>query len=233
MHVQPFHCYHVIERDKIQEYECSDRIILPLSYCIEMSINANDLLMLFDTCKKSVCGTVFGMHKLDPKIIYIPSWMALSLDVLEVQIAHVPKRRCTALRVRPHSSSFKSNPEFARLLNSAIQSHRSVTTGTKIPLLVEGRVEYLTIEEMLPSSLLTGFIYNCGELDVLLSDSPEPPPAPPRFLYKSAPGCEVTPFAFTGRGRMVGGKLFTKDTPQKAAADAALKRFKASQQKML
>ncbi len=191
-----------------------------------MSISVNDLVMLSDTCGKSVCGTIFGSHMDAPTVLYIPSWMTLQLDALEVKIAHIPKRHCTALRIKPHTSDFKTNPEFVRLLNAGIKAHRSITNGTKIPLLINGSIEYLTIEEMLPSDAPTCFIYGREELDVQIAKPLENEERSlSSFLYKAAPGREIFPFAFMGRGRISGGLLFTKDSPQKAAADAARKRL--------
>jgi hypothetical protein len=188
-----------------------------------MSISLNDLLMLTNSRNQSVYGTVFGTHEGNATTLYIPSWMTFLLDILDpIQIGHVQKKRCTVLQLKPHSESFRKNPHFLRLLNQALFEHRSVTKGSRIPLYVENEITYLTIENMLPSDLTTCFLHNCGKVDIQILDALDAEPPPPSFLYK--PGSTPAPFAFIGKGRMVGGMIPTRVPPQKAAAEAAKKR---------
>ena len=226
MRAQPFTFYKAAQ-EKLPEYECSDRIVLPSSYCTEMSITNSDLLMLADTCKKTVCGTVFGRHTDNPTIIYIPTWMCLLLDVPDsVSVASMSKKRCVNVRIKPHSAIFYTNPIFLPMLQNALKEHHSITVGCKIPLLVTDTVtttiEYATIEEIQPLDAPTCILQDT--VDVQFVDPREADHAL-SFLYKTGRHAENHPFVFVGRGRMLGGKMFPRSPPQQAAAEAAKRRL--------
>jgi hypothetical protein len=219
MRAQPFSCFAGIEKDMLPQYECSDRIVLPTTYSVETAIAKNDLLILTNTRNQSVYGTVYGTHDLNPAVLYVPSWMFHLLDLIEpIQIAHTLFKQCTALQIKPHAKAFQKNPEFVNLLKKALYNYRSVVRGVRIPLLIEGEIEYLTIEDMIPSDVDVSLL---GDMDVLVLDAYESDAPPLSFLH--APKRVKIPFSFIGRAQKVGGEP-VELTPQMAVAEAAKKR---------
>ena len=97
---------------------------------------------------------------------------------------------------------------------------------TRVPLLVGDRIEYVSIRQIAPSSLDVAYVYNCGSIGLQIV-SPLEVEKPRSFLYKSgAASGEKYPFAFTGRGYVLGGIIRSKKvTPQQAAAMAARGRM--------
>lgn len=224
MRAQPFTCLSSIPSDQLPTYEFSDRIVLPELYLRTMSYAENDLVMLSNKLDQSVCGTVYGTHNGNAAAIYIPSWMMLRLDHLDfLSVSQLPKRHCSAIQIKPHSDTFRKHPDFLKLLNKAIVNYHSLTKGHKLPLFVEGTVEYVTIENFLPSLHNTYFVYNCGRVDIQVLDSLETEPPPKSFLYKGA--VKQEPMTFIGRGHTLGGTIDHSIPSSKAAADAARKRL--------
>jgi hypothetical protein len=178
--------------------------------------------MFTNTRNQSFYGTLFGKHKEDAYLIFVPSWIFFSSDLLEpFTITQAHKKSCTALQLKPHSKSFKANPRFLALLNEAIINYRSLMNGAKIPLLVNGGVEYLTIESMLPSNLKACFVHNAGKVDIQILESIECEEVL-RFLFnKQAP----RPITFIGKGYTVGGHQDPSLSLQEAAANAARLRM--------
>jgi hypothetical protein len=223
MIAQPFTVMPHMEQSQLLLYECSDRIVLPRTYIDSMSIAENDLLMLSNIRNQSVYGTVFGAHSGDDSHLFIPSWMIYSLDLLHpIQISHLAKHRCSALQIKPHSCRFRNHPNFIELLNRAIQLHRSLTKGTRIPLLINDEIEYLFIENALPSEHSTFFVHNCGGVDIQILKAFETEEPSPTYLFKGP--ILQNPMTFIGRGYVLGGAP-PLTTPQEAAAAAARKRM--------
>jgi hypothetical protein len=112
---------------------------------------------------------------------------------------------------------------FLRQLNKTITNYRSLTKNTRIPLLVDGALEFLTIESFLPSAHETFFVFGCGAVDIQILECVELEKRKVDFLYK--PDDSDTPrIAFVGRGFTVGGVMDPTLTPQQAAAAAARRR---------
>ena len=224
MYVEPFTIHSALERSDLLQYECSDRILLPQSFATEMMVCLNDLLVLTNSKHQCVYGTFYGTHTDDPTVIYIPSWMVYSLDILHsITVAHLPKTRCSALQLQPHSAAFRNHPNFYKLLNTALFNYRSITQKQRIPLLVENKIEYLTIEGIYPEDISTCFVYNCGKVDIQIVEPLENEKPVPSYLFN--PRQSKTPIVFIGPSRMLGGGMVpTRIPPQKAAADAAKKR---------
>lgn len=225
--MQPFTCLTTISGDQVIKYECSDRIVLSQSYCDELFFKENDLLLLTNSRNQSVCGTLFATHNGSSTFLYAPSWMIYKLDVLDsITVSHLPKKTCTAIQIKPHSTTFKNHPHFMALLNLAIVNYRSLTKGHRIPLSIGSGIEYITIENLLPSTHETCFVFNCGLIDVQVIDSLDSEAPPPSYLYMPHSSSNV-PFAFIGRGYPVGGHINNRLTPMQAAAIAARRRVAA------
>ncbi len=227
--MQPFPLLTIIGAEELPSYECSDRILLPKGIFEAHSYAVNDLLAVTNTRQQSVFGTLFGIHSLNSSIIYAPSWMTLELDLLDkISISHIPKRQCTAIQIKPHSETFAKNDNYMGLLNQAIINYRSLTQNTRIPLLINGSIEYVTIEQMLPSSFKTFFVFGCGSVKIQTLPSYESEKKVANFLYDPRKSI-VQPIAFIGKGDLCGGELNSEITPQQAAAAAARDRMKKHQ----
>ncbi len=203
MRVAPYSFFPGLDAVQLLLHECSDRLLLPQSYADESNVRIEDVLMLTNIYNQSVCGTVYGTHDQGPSVIFAPSWMTYRLDVLEpLTISHVAKIPPVGLRIRPHSETFASNPDFIRLLNGAISNYKSLTKNTRISLLINRQIEYLTIDDIFPSK------------------------QKPEYLFKSPLKEEDYKFAFFGTGCVLGGAAVDPSVePMQAAAAAARRRF--------
>lgn len=226
MRVTSYIFYQGFDNSQLLLHECSDRILLPQTYAEESHIQINDLLMLTNIYNQSVCGTVYGIHTQDSVTIFAPSWMTHNLDSLElISVSHIAKISPTALCIRIHSEKFTTDPIFMKLLNDSIGNYKSLTINTRISLLINSKIEYLTIDAILPSKVTTCFVYNCGRVDIkILNAAPPPPKHKSEYLYKS-PLKEDYEFSFLGTGHILGGAVDPSVSPAQAAAAAARHRF--------
>jgi hypothetical protein len=207
-------------------HECSDRLLVSQTYAAESNIKIDDVLMLTNIYNQFVCGTVYGTHLQGPALIFAPSWMTHNLDLLDpITVYHIAKIPPTGLRIRPHSETFASNPDFIKLVNGAISNYKSLSKNTRIMLLINGQVEYLTIDDIFPVKCNTCFVHNCGKVDIKILGTAPPKKENLEYLFKS-PVQEDYKFAFFGIGHILGGVAADPTIePFQAAADAARRRF--------
>jgi len=226
MIIQPFPILTTLSAEELPSYECSDRIIIPKTFYDSKGYAPNDLLYLSNKHNQSITGTLFGTQESATETIYAPSWMLSRMDLLDnIIVAHAPKYRCKAMQLKPHSQVFAKRPDFLLQLNKAIINYRSLTKKTRIPLLVNGTLEFLTIESFSPSQHETFFVYGCGAVDIQIMESVECEKRKVSYLYlPNEP--ETHHIAFVGRGFTVGG-VQPSISPQEAAAAAARKRLTA------
>jgi hypothetical protein len=224
MIVQPFTLCKTISTNELPYFECSDRIMLPKSYYDATGIQENDLLNISNERDQSFSGTMYGAHTENDTIIYVPSWLFSRLDIYDkISISHLQKKRCSAIQIKPHSSAFAKRADFFRALNMGLFYHRSVERGSRIPLFVRDHVEYITIENAIPSDIQTFFMYDCGDIDVQILPALDSEKAESKYLYKSTK--KKGPIVFFGTGFVLGGTNPTPMTLMEATAAAAKRRM--------
>jgi hypothetical protein len=199
--------------------------MLPKSYSDAAAIRENDLLDISNARDQSFSGTMFGTHAEDDTTIYVPTWLFSRLDLCDkITVSHLQKKRCSAIQIKPHSSAFAKRGDFLRALNMGLFYHKSIGRGSRIPLYVCDHVEYITIENMIPSSLQTFFLFDCGDVDVQILPALDSEKIECKYLYKSKK--KKGPMVFFGTGRMLGIIDPTSTvTPREAAAAAARRRM--------
>jgi hypothetical protein len=185
------------------------------------------LLTISNNRDQAISGTLFETQDETNDTIFVPSWMFYKLgEVSPIHVTQVIKHKCTAIQIRPHSKGFAARPDFVPSLNKAILHYHSLNQSTKIPLYIDGTVEFVTIENMLPSNIQTFFVFNSGNisLHILPVEEPEKDKYVP-FLYSkpsSATARERFPFAFLGSGHVLGGTSGSSPLSGNAQQDAAL-----------
>ena len=223
MKAQPFSVFPLLTPEQRIDYECSDRILLPKDYFDALEFQMNDMLLLSNDRGECVYGSVRGTHVANGNILYMPSWMFYRLSSVEpIHIAICGKSKCTAIQIRPENSPAYARSDYLEQLNSAIVLYHSLMVGVKMPINLNGSIEYITIEELLPSSLKCAHVYDTGPIDIVLL-----PPMriqKPMFLDKSGGKEPPSPLAFVGKGAVLGGS----DSPPSlgtAIRDAARRRY--------
>ena len=230
MRLAPFPCFEKISPDKLLSYECSDRIVLSKTYVESMGFTIRDLITIENNHGQSISGTLFEIQETNTNTIFIPSWMFYKLDSLSpINVSVMKKHTCRAIQIVPHSKEYASRADFVLSLNNAIINYHSLTRSTKIPLCVNGVIEFITIEQMLPSNINTFFVFNSGavSISILPAKMPEKDTYSP-FLYSRPLVRKQEPFAFLGIGHLVGGTPSSGNSKEDAAQAARnrLKKYK-------
>ena len=227
MRIQPFSTCRIIEPSHLINLECSDHILIPLTFQQALDYKQYDLLLLTDVRGKSIHGTLFGGHECDDLTVYVPMWMFLHLDIpSHITISQAPKRECRMLQVKPHHAAFSKRPDYIQKLNAALMNYGSLTQFTKIPLLIDDEVQFVTIELLFPEKYKTCFLRECGTVQLQTLPPLELEEVPPAYLLNTTGTMLRIPF--TGRGYMVGPATETSLSvlsAGEAAATAARARF--------
>ena len=226
MRVQPFTSFTSIKSEELLDYECSDRIVLPRSFKDGLEYEIDDLLLLINHRKQTIHGTVFQIHDVDDTTLYIPTWMFAKFDIIEnIIISQAPKKTCRAIQIKPHSSAFVKNNNCVFLINRAIIKYGSLTQFTRIPLHIDGMVQYVSIDLLFPEQNKTCFVHNCGAVQLQIIDSYETEAEPSVYFLNTKEKNVRIPF--TGRGYMLkDGSTVPTVNPIFRAAEAARERMK-------
>jgi hypothetical protein len=225
MRASAFAFYPDFDVDQRITHECSDRVFLPQAYFYENSMQENDVLMVTSPLDKSVFCTIHSIHNYEADMIYLPSWMIFELEILEnLSISTAPKKYAKGLCLRPHSAAFAKRGDFVEKLNAGILNYKCLAKYSKIPLNIDGRIEFLTIDDITPPTLTTCFVYNCGKINIKITSAKELEKDSLTYLFHK-PKENRFKFAFLGTGHLLGGTTDTSLPPIAAAANAARKRF--------
>ena len=223
MKAQPFSVFPLLTPEQRIDYECSDRILLPKDYFDALEFQMNDMVLLSNDQGECVYGTIRGTYVADDNVLYMPSWMFYRLSTVEpIHISICLKSKCTAIQIRPENSPAYARPDYLEQLNNAIVLYHSLMVGVKIPINLNGSIEYITIEEFLPSVLKYAHVYDAGAIHIVLLGPMRI--KKPMFLYKSGGKETSSPFTFIGKGAILGGS----DPPPSlgtAIRDATRRRY--------
>ena len=161
MRVQPIVFLEQLTDEQIQEHECSDRLWLPRReferVVMESEPGVTTLLRLTNRVGQSVVGAVHSLHNNEDteETIYAPQWMSQLLDLEDtITIERCEPSLCSRIVLQPHTSEHVSADEPLELLNHAFERYTCITSGTTIPLWLEGLGCALqaTVVGMLPES---------------------------------------------------------------------------------
>lgn len=225
MNLQPFSFLKTLSKEELPSFECSDRIVFPKLFYETMGFAENDLIILHNKRNQSITGTLFGIQDISPNTIFVPTWMIQHMSLLDnIVVAHATKHRCITIQLKPHSQTFSKRPDFVPQLNKAIMNYRSLTKKTRIPLLIEDNLEFLTIEAILPSKHETFFVYGCGSVNIQILECVECEKSKLTYLFSSKE-FDNPPIAFVGKGYTCGGVMDLMLTPAEAATKAARRRM--------
>jgi hypothetical protein len=233
MLAQPFSSLGAIAQGELPAYECSDRIILHKSVKDEMSLSFDDLLCISNNLDQAVYGVLYETHDGDKTTVYLPGWMISRLDSFEgIKVSHAVKRTAKAIQVQPHSAAFAARPEFQFLLNQAILNYKSLMANTRLPLLVGGSVQLITIRDFSPSNIDVCYVYNCGTVGLQIlsafevekrAEAEAAESHGPYFVKAGWRAVKDKPYkgAFLGKGFVLGPLTTAADKTPLGAAEAA------------
>ena len=222
MRVIPFlHCPFLSIED-IRNCECSDRIILSKSMYEKQRLQGGPIIIhLSNVHNNSVTGTLYNVHDYEHDDIYVPSWMFERLNVCDrLSLALVAREFCTKIVIRPHQVSLLHIPDWNTKLATSLKYYSTLTRKTRIPIILDGCVMYITIEDLNDNKKDTYFMENGREIDVEVLkplDMPESSsiqeiikePTDIPYLHKRPPKRDPYPRAFTGSGYRSGGSMDT------------------------
>ncbi len=234
MKVCPFYECGSIPKEALQEYECSDRIMLCRAFFQRASFPLGPLLLrISNALQHSVVGAVKDLHDVED-VVYAPQWMIHSLQLLSnVTLSTVPQRPCTAVVLKPFHEGAFSEAEWPTVLSTALRNYNTLTKGAILPLDISG-IEFVKVEALVPVEYNTVFMRMQEEVQITVRASVEKEKHEeykPRLLVRGKRRTnfdepESNPIVcFVGQGHVVGGSAYDASlTPQQLAYQAALAR---------
>jgi hypothetical protein len=240
MYALPFSmCPHVPTKD-MMAYECSDRILLSTKTAKDHLFGLQGMIYIHTVHDECATGSVYkiiedtgaGKEKEKEKdCIYMPAWMFWKHDFTgPLRLSHGVKQAWTAFQIRPHRGTFQNNEAFVPRLQSALRAYSTLNQNTRMPLCVEGTIEYIQIDAAFPTTVQTCSLSLCESVNIQIFPAQDvkkltETPVPVPFLYSSPPGATKHSCAFLGKSFVLGGSRMPSDNPMVEAANATRKRM--------
>jgi hypothetical protein len=177
------------------------------------------IICLSNVCGISVTGTLYNIHEQEHEDIYVPSWMFEQLNVCDrLSLALAAREFCTKIVIRPHQVSLLHIPDWNTKLAKSLKYYSTLTRKTRIPIIIDNCIMYITIVGLNDNAKETYFMENGREIDVevmkpvdmlesssvqAIVDGPQKIP----YLHKRPPKTDPFPSAFTGIGYQTGGSI--------------------------
>ena len=237
MKVRPFYECASIKKEDLQDYECSDSILLCRAFFQRASFPLGPLLLrISNALQNSVVGAVKDLHD-DEDIVYAPQWMIHSLQLLSnVTLSTVPQRPCTAIVLKPFHEGAFLEAEWPTVLSVALRNYNTLSKGAILPLDISG-IEFVKVEALVPVEYNTVFLRMQEAVQITVRGSVEKEKKEeytPRLLVRGKrrnnfDQPESNPIVcFVGQGYAVGGSAYDASlTPNQLAYQAALARHKS------
>lgn len=234
MKVCPFYECASISKEQLQEYECSDRILLCRAFFNRASFPLGPLLLrISNALQHSVVGAVKDLHDVED-VVYAPQWMIHALQLLSnVTLSTVPQRPCTSIVLRPFHEGAFSEAEWPAVLSAALRNYNTLSKGAILPLDISG-IEFVKVDALVPLEYNTVFLRMQESVQITVRTSVEKEKNEeytPRLIVRGKrrnnfDQPESNPIVcFVGQGYTVGGSAYDASlSPQQLAYQAALAR---------
>jgi len=229
MKVHPFTQSLLLTAKDLQQFEQSDRLLIPrlLFDGFECAAGKITILSISNSLGQTIVGTVHGYHD-EPDTIYIPFWMYYSMDVtVDLHCSIIEHCICSKMSIRPHHSNFIEIKEWNIELGKAFDNYTSLTEGSIIPLSIQGIIQKFTIVGLYPYTHKTCILKNGDVLDVniLKSLEEQKQESTLKYLYKkdNKPSNVIS---FSCIGYKLGGQPSPNNNTQRGLVlDAVKKRL--------
>ena len=133
MRVNPFFANPHISLPEVEQYECSDFIMLPRNIFEEYHYDVHTTLFLtiVNTVGESISGVVKSVHDIND-VIYVPTWMWSNLSVTHnVSLTSLTQHPCTHIALRPYNNGFRDIKDWENKLSFALRNYATLTAARK------------------------------------------------------------------------------------------------------
>jgi hypothetical protein len=169
--LEPYFLCNHFPKEELKTYECSDRILLCRNFFTKVSFAPGAILLkLSNTLDESISGVVFNLHD-DENIVYVPSWMYYTMSIVDnVIITQIAIQRCKKIMIQPHTSAIQTIADWETKLNRAFLGYNSLTVDTRIPLLIDDVMHFVSIKGLSPQKYTTVFVQNGGDVELEIAE---------------------------------------------------------------
>ena len=214
MRAAPFlHCK-FIPMDEISIFECSDRILIPKSIFVSMGFGEGPILLnIANTVGTNVRGVLYNIHEANDDIIYMPTWMSILLSITDnLSMSSIKKFDCSRIIIRPQNAELLKIPDWNVKFSESIKYYNTLTQGYTIPVIIDDKFMYVTIDSLNDRKHETYFLTNGVEIGLEVLESQETKkarveePIIPFLYFNPRKKRKYIRYAFSGEPFILGTK---------------------------